>query len=116
MQDHPRIARERRTVQVMIELYCRDQHGVREGLCPACSELLEYADQRLDRCPFQEGKTTCANCSVHCYKPAMREQVKAVMRYAGPRMLYRHPILTLFHFLDGRRKEPLRQKRKGKKS
>jgi hypothetical protein len=31
----------------------------------------------------------------------MRDQVKVVMRYAGPRMLWHHPILALFHILDG---------------
>ena len=61
----------------------------------------------LDRCPFGEEKTTCARCPVHCYKPAMRERVRAVMRYAGPRMLLRHPILALQHQLDGvRHKKP----------
>jgi len=37
----------------------------------------------------------------------MREKIRAVMRYAGSRMFYRHPILTLFHFIDGFRKEPV---------
>jgi hypothetical protein len=31
-----------------------------------------------------------------------------VMRYAGPRMLYRHPIMTLQHMIDGLRGEPSR--------
>jgi hypothetical protein len=38
----------------------------------------------------------------------MREQIRAVMRYAGPRMLYRHPIMTLQHMIDGRREKPIR--------
>jgi len=33
----------------------------------------------------------------------MKEQVKAVMRYAGPRVLFHHPILALLHMLDGLR-------------
>jgi hypothetical protein len=64
--------------------------------------------ERLDTCPFQAGKTTCAKCPIHCYKPDMREQVRTVMRYAGPRMLLRHPILALWHLVDGVRKEPVR--------
>ena len=67
------------------------------SLCPDCREVLDYARQRLDKCPFGEGKTTCANCRIHCYKPAMREQVKAVMRYAGPRMLIHDPIGAIAH-------------------
>ena len=68
---------------------------------------------RLDKCPFLEGKTTCANCPVHCYKSDMREKVREVMRYSGPRMTLRHPILAVFHLIDGLRKEPVRH-REGK--
>lgn len=109
--ENPRLQRESRTIAAMIRIYCTDRHGTGAELCPECDELLDYARLRLDRCPFQEGKTTCAKCPIHCYKPAMREKVRSVMRYAGPRMLLRHPILTLYHFLDGRRDEPLDFKR-----
>ena len=108
---HPRMRRERRTIEAMIRLYCRDHHGGGRKLCLGCAELLDYAFRRLDRCPFQEGKTTCAKCPVHCYKPSMREKVREVMRYSGPRMLWHHPVLALFHLLDGRRKEPVRPAR-----
>lgn len=105
---HPRIAREGKTVEAMIRMYCRDLHHTEEGLCPACDELLHYAGERLARCPYQGGKTTCAKCPTHCYKPAMREKIRAVMRYAGPRMPYQHPLLALSHLIDGRRKEPIK--------
>jgi predicted amidophosphoribosyltransferase len=102
------MAREQRTVEVMIRLYCRDHHGPARELCDDCRALREYTRERLGKCPFQEGKTTCARCPVHCYRPQMREAVRAVMRYAGPRMLARHPVLALRHLLDGRRREPRR--------
>ena len=114
--DHPRMDRERKTIEAMIRLYCADNHESQDGLCADCTELLDYAQVRLDRCPFQEGKTTCAKCPVHCYKPDRREQVRVVMRYSGPRMLHRHLIMTLFHFIDGRRKQPVDEKRSGDKS
>ncbi|NTW44191.1 MAG: nitrous oxide-stimulated promoter family protein, partial [Anaerolineaceae bacterium] len=79
---------------------------VGKSLCEDCQALSDYALQRLDKCPYQEGKTTCAKCPVHCYKPAMREKVRIVMRFAGPKMLYRYPILTVNHLLDGMRKKP----------
>lgn len=101
-----RMARERRTIDAMIALYCRDHNGGTGSLCPDCLELMEYAHARLSKCPFQASKPTCAKCPIHCYRPAMRERVRAVMRYAGPRMLYRHPILALWHMLDGLRKPP----------
>ena len=99
-----RLQREARTVAAMIRRYCRDRHHTTEGLCPECAELLAYARRRLARCPFQEGKTTCGKCPVHCYAPAMRERIREVMRYAGPRMLFSHPLLALMHLLDGLRK------------
>jgi hypothetical protein len=103
-----RIQREYTTVAAMVRLYCRRQHGggQPDGVCPECRELLEYARQRLTRCPFGEGKTACAQCSVHCYGPRQRQRIKEVMRTAGPRMLTRHPLLTLRHWLDSRRKKP----------
>jgi len=93
--------REKRTIRAMIGAYCRTRHG--KLLCPECAELLRYAEARLDRCPFGPAKPTCAKCPVHCYKPAMREQVQKVMRYAGPRMLYRHPWLAVCHWIDSLR-------------
>ena len=110
---HPRMAREARTIAAMIGIYCRDQHGTRGELCPDCADLLSYAGLRLEKCPFQEHKTTCAKCPVHCYKPARREQIRAVMRHAGPQMLLRHPVLAFYHLvIDSRREKPERAERK----
>ncbi len=95
-----RLERERRTIGMMIEMYCRDHHSMNGRLCESCEELHSYAMQRIERCPFKEEKPTCAKCPVHCYKPTMREQVRQVMRYAGPRMLLRHPLLTVLHYHD----------------
>jgi hypothetical protein len=33
----------------------------------------------------------------------MRAQVKEVMRYAGPRMLWKHPALAVRHLIRSRR-------------
>jgi len=98
--------REEKTVAAMIALYCRDHHAMADGLCAECDALLEYARERLRHCPYQERKSTCAKCPIHCYKPAMRERVRLVMRYAGPRMLLRHPFLAILHLIDGWKKAP----------
>jgi hypothetical protein len=100
------MARERKTVEAMVRLYCEKHHAPEGLLHPECQELLQYALERLDRCPFQEQKTTCEKCPVHCYRPELRERIREVMRYAGPRMLFRHPMLTLLHLWDNIRKEP----------
>ncbi len=106
--DHRRVNRERSTVAAMIGIYCQGQHGTGNGLCPDCRALQDYAWRRLEKCPFQEGKTTCSKCPIHCYRLEMRESIRRVMRYAGPRMLLRHPVLALWHLVDGRQKEPIR--------
>ncbi len=103
---HPRLARELATLAAMIRLYCHDLHAEDDGLCDGCAALLAYATRRLDRCVFGDDKPTCAKCTVHCYSPALREQVRVVMRYAGPRMIWRHPVLALRHTIDGRRPAP----------
>lgn len=105
--------RESKTVAAMIALYCHDNHGP-GGLCPECVMLREYALERLDKCPFQENKTVCSRCPVHCYRPDMREKIRVVMRYAGPRMTWRHPVMAMFHLIDKRRAEPLKPASKDK--
>ncbi len=105
---HPRLIREQKTIDLMIALYCREKHGQQVGLCKTCADLQVYAQQRLEKCPYQEKKTTCANCLTHCYQKTKREEIRQVMRYAGPRMLKAHPWLAVLHLLDGLRKpQPL---------
>ena len=99
-----RLRREGKTLEAMVRLYCRKLHSGRKGPCEECRALLDYAMKRLDLCPFVADKPTCARCPVHCYRPDMRERVRAVMRFAGPRMTVRHPVLAARHLADARRK------------
>lgn len=105
--------KEQYVVEEMIRLYCRKNHGkeghASGGMCPECQKLAGYAKQRSQKCPFMEQKTFCANCKVHCYKPEMREKIRAVMRFSGPRMLLYHPILAIWHLICS-----MREKRKAK--
>lgn len=96
-----KIEDEKRTVEMMIHIYCQKKHKQKEGLCDQCTELLTYAHKRLDHCKFGENKGTCGKCPIHCYKPDMREQIKAVMKFSGPRMVYIHPVLAFKHMIDG---------------
>lgn len=113
----PRLQREHLTMQRMVEIYCRDHHGAGEP-CTACREFVDYAEQRLEKCPYGEGKPTCAKCPIHCYKQAQREQAQQIMRYAGPRMMYRHPWLAFTHLLDKLRKveHPMETRRRRRSS
>ena len=96
--------REKVIVSRMIALYCRKNHGGKT-LCPDCAALDAYARQRSDKCPFMETKTFCSNCRVHCYQPEMREKIRAVMRFSGPRMLFRHPIPAIRHMIESHKEK-----------
>lgn len=93
-----RIESEKKVIAKMIGIYCRHKEG-NKMLCNECSELLEYARARLTHCPHGNSKPTCRKCTIHCYKPEMRERMQAVMRYSGPRMLLYAPIEALKHII-----------------
>lgn len=124
-----RIADEKKVVALMIRMYCRrhcrqqgrtaktdlagqtgrtadtnqaDRTGARHStrpICPECAALLDYAHRRLDSCRFGNGKPSCRKCPVHCYRADMRERIRTVMRWAGPRMIFSHPMAATRHLL-----------------
>jgi len=106
----PRLTRELETVTAMLRIYCRDHHAAvaRDDAlpCAACASLQDYARKRLASCTYGPDKPTCVNCPIHCYGRNQREAMRVVMRYAGPRMLWRHPLLAVAHLIDGRRPVP----------
>ncbi|MCR5144960.1 MAG: nitrous oxide-stimulated promoter family protein [Lachnospiraceae bacterium] len=106
--------REKRTVAEMIALYCKNNHGAKSQgfgpnksyiLCKECQELLDYSTSRSDHCPFMEEKTFCNNCKVHCYRPDMRQKIKVVMRYSGPRMIFHHPVMAIRHVVESKKEK-----------
>ncbi len=101
-----KLATEFKTVKAMVEVYCRANHGSKGELCTECRDLLDYAEMRLDRCPYGEYKPTCNKCPIHCYKPEPKEQMRLIMRYSGPRMLLKHPVLAIRHLLHEKRGVP----------
>lgn len=98
---------ELKTIDKMVGIYCQAHHtGHHERLCPECSSLLAYAQKRLEKCPYGEDKPVCSQCTIHCYPTKMREHIKQVMAYAGPRMLTRSPILTARYIYRKKFKRP----------
>jgi hypothetical protein len=97
--------REKKIVQEMILLYCRDHHKPSSYPCSSCAALIAYAHERSDKCPFMETKTFCSNCKVHCYKKDMREKIREVMRLAGPRMIFHHPVMAIRHVIDSKKEK-----------
>ena len=83
----------------MIDIYCRKR--LKLNYIPKEYEALRiYAERRLDGCKFGEKKPACKRCPIHCYKPEMRERVREVMRWVGPRMIFYSPISAIRHLLN----------------
>jgi hypothetical protein len=112
-----RLRREWRTMQVMVDIYCAGHgHAPANERCVNCQGFLDYAERRLEKCPYGPAKPTCAKCPIHCYKPQPRELAREIMRYAGPRMMLRHPWLSLTHLTDKLRRveHPMEARRKAR--
>lgn len=112
MEDSPQTAsrrlREQRVVSQMIALYCAGNHAPEtrterascgQPLCPECASLEAYAILRTRRCRRMDAKTSCERCGNHCYGTEQRARIRAIMRYAGPRMLLHHPISAIRHLI-----------------
>ena len=96
-------AKKKKTIVEMVKLYCHGHHNTTdEHLCQNCGELMQYALERLDKCPFGTSKKPCSKCEIHCYKSSMRSRIRGVMKYSGPKMFLKHPILAVSHLLYGR--------------
>lgn len=116
--------KEQYVVEEMIRLYCQKNHfgkssgkeegkswGGRDRICDECRALLDYARQRSEKCPFMEEKNFCVNCRVHCYQPEKRDAIRKVMRFSGPRMLFYHPLLAIWHLICSKREKRRNQNR-----
>lgn len=91
---------EKKTISKMIEMYCIKHHQMTESiLCDDCIELKKYALKKLSVCKFGDNKPACKKCTIHCYNPEMKEKIRKVMRYSGPRIVLVNPILAFKHML-----------------
>lgn len=95
---------ELKTIIAMTNIYCAAHHQGQP--CEQCADFTKHAEQKLDRCVYGEDKPACKKCPIHCYKPDKREQARLIMRFAGPKMLFKHPILAIKHLLKGMKKFP----------
>lgn len=92
-----RLRRDEKTLWAMARIYCASNCEAEKderGLCPECAACIEYAIERTRRCPH-EHKGNCEDCDIHCYQPEKRAQIRAIMAFAGPRMLTKHPVMAL---------------------
>ncbi|MBW8001923.1 MAG: nitrous oxide-stimulated promoter family protein [Planctomycetes bacterium] len=107
MSGKNKLTTEKKTIKAMIDIFCSAHHQTKKNtLCFDCSQLIEYANARLDKCPFGPDKGPCLKCEIHCYKQEMRDKIKQVMRFSGPRMLKSHPILAINHLIKEKTAKP----------
>lgn len=98
-----KIDRAKNTIQLMISTYCElKRHSPDSHLCHDCEELLNYALSKLDKCPKGEKRKGCRRCEIHCYSPEMRQRIREVMRYMGPRWIFILPYIKLRNFWRAR--------------
>jgi len=100
MIENKRLQREKKTVGIMIKMYCNNHHKQNNNICENCNKLLLHALDKIDKCVFHQFKTVCSRCKVHCYKKVMRDKIKEVMRFSGSRLLIYHPMLGIKHLMD----------------
>jgi hypothetical protein len=92
---------EKKIIKLMVEIYCKNKHNSDSKLCEQCSQILHYASQRLDCCKFGNAKGTCRKCKIHCYTPDMKERIKEIMRFSGPRIIFYNPLAVIKHLFAG---------------
>ena len=91
-----KIDKEKEIVLFMIQYYCARNHNTGKT-CNNCMDLIQYAHEKLRNCPFKEKKTSCVKCEIHCYTKEKREEIRKVMSYVGPRMIYLMPTQYIKH-------------------
>jgi len=100
------LATEFKTIKAMTKIYCQAHHGTFGNVCESCDSLIKHAHQKLDRCVYGDKKPACKACPIHCYRPEEKAKTQRIMRYAGPRMLFKHPILAIKHLIKAKKQFP----------
>lgn len=101
-----RLVSEDKTLYAMAKIYCDHEHPQVEknahGICVDCEELVAFTLERTAACPYGHERN-CEDCDIKCQRGSKQEGIKKLMRYAAPRMLFRHPIMT-FDYLRLKKK------------
>ena len=94
-----RVLRERENLEMMMRLFCQEQHH-RDDLCTECQQLLDYSKAHLQNCKLGLKKPVCENHSFGCYAVGCRDQLQIVIGATRTRMFWKHPQISLRHWLD----------------
>lgn len=91
-------ARDLKTLEAIGRIFCNAHHPDADrdeaGLCPACRNTIDATFARTATCPNHQ-RSNCEDCAVKCQRGDAQARIKEIMRYSAPRMLFRHPLMTL---------------------
>lgn len=112
-----KVRKDFKTLATFVELFCHDLHGEQPQaamelkvcppeqvmgrpvlLCPECRRLLAHAFVKRLNCPM-DPKPACKHCPKHCYHPTYRQQMRAVMRHSGRKLVLSGRIDYLLQLL-----------------
>ena len=90
-KQHPRITREKKTIDKMVHIYCKGHHETKGNeLCPECTEFLSYAFLRLDNLVWRCITRLMDERSLKHWKNSGKKRLKFQPKGALPR-----PILSV---------------------
>lgn len=96
MNDRRRL--DEKTLYAMQLIYCSAKHAKdagEDGLCDPCRDLLKYSLERTKNCSYKAQGRLCSACEIHCFENEQRARIRQVMRFSGPRLIFRKPALAL---------------------
>ena len=97
-----RIRRDLRTLQAMGSIYCKAHHADAPkdaaGMCEQCAETIRFTHERAAACPYDH-EGNCKDCAIKCNRGDQQRRIQSIMKYSAPRMLVRHPLMTLEYAL-----------------
>ena len=90
----------------MTGIYCHDIHGEDQGPLRGVPRAARVRDAAPRPLRLRRRQADLRQLQGPLLQRGDARRVREMMRYAGPRMLWRHPVLAIRHLLDGRRPAP----------
>lgn len=96
---------DRDTLLGLFKIYCAHEHADKaegienDSLCPSCRVSLDYSLERTLTCKLKGSGQLCSSCPVHCFEPDQRENIRKIMRFSGPRLIWKSPLLAIRYVL-----------------
>lgn len=97
--------REKKMISQMIALYCHRNHHTRGAPLSRVRGAERLRPRPLRALPVHGDEDLLRQLPRARYKPDMREKIRAVMRFSGPRMIFYHPVAAIRHVVETKREK-----------